>query len=76
MWTGGGSGLLRRRAGSITTSPLMLGNQAVGAVAVFGLLPQKQGLQPLDRDLLELLRAQAGLALYCTRLVQKRADEP
>jgi len=56
--------------------PLMLGNQAVGAVAVFGLLPQKQGLQPLDRDLLELLRAQAGLALYCTRLVQKRADEP
>ena len=56
--------------------PLMLGNQAVGAIAVFRLLPQKQGLMPLDRDLLELLRAQAGLALYCTRLVQKRAEEP
>lgn len=57
--------------------PLMLGKQAVGAVAVFGLLPQKLGnLKPLDRDLLDLLRAQAGLALYCTRLVQKRAEEP
>lgn len=56
--------------------PLMLGKQAVGAVAVFRLLPQKPGLQPLDRDLLDLLRAQAGLALYCTRLVQKRAEEP
>ena len=58
--------------------PLMLGSQAVGAVAVFKLLPQKLGgLRPLDKDLLELLRAQAGLALYCTRLVQKRvAEEP
>lgn len=57
--------------------PLMLGTQAVGAVAVFRLLPQKLGgLRPLDKDLLELLRAQAGLALYCTRLVQKRAQEP
>ena len=54
----------------------MLGKQAGGAIAVFRLLPQKAGLQPLDRDLLELLRAQAGLALYCTRLVQKRAEEP
>lgn len=57
--------------------PLMLGTRAVGAVAVFGLLPQKLGgLRPLDKDLLELLRAQAGLALYCTRLVRKRAEEP
>jgi len=57
--------------------PLMLGSQAVGAVAVFKLLPQKLGgLRPLDKDLLELLRAQAGLALYCTRLVRKRAEEP
>lgn len=56
--------------------PLMLGSHAVGAVAVFRLLPQKDGLKPLDRDLLELLRAQAGLALYCTRIVRKRADDP
>jgi len=56
--------------------PLMLGPHAVGAVAVFRLLPQKTGLKPLDRDLFELLRAQAGLALFCTRLVQKRAEEP
>ncbi len=56
--------------------PLMLGKQAVGAVAVFRLLPQKRGgLLPLDRDLFDVLRAQAGLALYCTRLVQKRAEE-
>ena len=55
--------------------PLMLGSKAVGAVAVFKLLPQKLGgLRPLDKDLLELLRAQAGLALYCTRLLQKRTE--
>ena len=67
----------KKKAEGLTACvPLMLGNQAVGAVAVFSLLPQKQGgLQPLDRDLLELLRAQAGLALYCTRAVQKRGDE-
>lgn len=54
--------------------PLMLGDQTVGAVAVFRLLPQKAGgLERIDRDLLELLRAQAGVALYCTRLVQKRS---
>ena len=58
--------------------PLMLGDHAVGAVAVFSLLPQKKadGLQQTDRELLELLRAQAGLALYCTRLVKKRAENP
>jgi nitrate/nitrite-specific signal transduction histidine kinase len=56
--------------------PLMLGKNAVGAVAVFRLLPQKKELKQLDHDLFELLRAQAGLALYCTRLVQKRAQEP
>jgi nitrate/nitrite-specific signal transduction histidine kinase len=67
----------RKEEGLTACVPLMLGNQAVGAVAVFRLLPQKQhGLQQLDHDLLELLRAQAGLALYCTRLVQKRAEEP
>lgn len=67
----------KKNEGLTACVPLMLGNQAVGAVAVFGLLPQKQGgLQPLDRDLLELLRAQAGLALYCTRVVQKRGDTP
>jgi GAF domain-containing protein len=68
----------KKAEGLTACVPLMLGNQAVGAVAVFGLLPQKQGgLQPLDRDLLELLRAQAGLALYCTRMVQQkqRGDE-
>jgi GAF domain-containing protein len=65
-----------RSEGLTACVPLMLGKQAIGAVAVFRLLPQKPGLQPIDRDLFDLLRAQAGLALYCTRLVQRRAEEP
>jgi nitrate/nitrite-specific signal transduction histidine kinase len=56
--------------------PLMLGDRTVGAVALFSLLPQKAGLERIDLDLLELLRAQAGLALYCTRVVQKRSETP
>jgi hypothetical protein len=67
----------KKHEGLTACVPLMLGNKAVGAVAVFKLLPQKSGeLQQLDHDLLEVLRSQAGLALYCTRLVQKRAEEP
>jgi hypothetical protein len=72
----GGEGATAKEEGLTACVPLMLGKQAVGAVAVFRLLPQKSGLLPLDRDLLDLLRAQAGLALFCTRLIQKRAEEP
>lgn len=50
--------------------PLMAGEKVIGAVAVFKLLPQKGKLDAVDRDLLDLLRSQAGVALYCTRVVE------
>jgi hypothetical protein len=56
--------------------PLMLGPNAVGVVAVFKLLPQKDGVKQIDRDLFELLRTQAGMALRCTRLIRKRSQVP
>lgn len=63
--------------GLIACVPLMLGERAVGAVALFSLLPQKTGgLQQVDRELLDLLRAQAGVALYCTRLLKRGSEGP
>jgi nitrate/nitrite-specific signal transduction histidine kinase len=53
--------------------PLMAGEKLVGVVAVFRLLPQKGRLELADRELLDLLRAQGGVALYCTRLQQRPA---
>jgi len=50
----GGAGLV---AGRIT-----------GAILVFRLLEHKQGLQPLDHELFELLGVHASTALYCANL--------
>lgn len=53
--------------------PLRLDDRVVGVVAIFRLLPHKPELEELDRELLELLGAQAGAALYCSsRLGQLR----
>ncbi len=48
--------------------PLSIGHRVVGALAIFRLLPQKEALVPLDRDLLGLLGTQAARALYFARL--------
>lgn len=48
--------------------PLKVAGHVTGAVAIFRLLIQKPRLQPADHELLDLLAAQAGIALYCTRL--------
>jgi nitrate/nitrite-specific signal transduction histidine kinase len=48
--------------------PLKLEDRVTGAIAIFRLLPQKPGLQDLDRELFDLLAEQAATALYCTRL--------
>lgn len=48
--------------------PLSLGGTITGAIAVFRLLPQKQGLTRVDRELFELLATHAATALYCTGL--------
>ena len=48
--------------------PLKLDDHVVGAIGIFSLLPQKQGLEPLDHELFELLASHAASALYCTSL--------
>jgi hypothetical protein len=51
--------------------PLRLEDRVVGAIAVFRLLPQKAGLEDIDRELFELLATHAATALYCTGLHAK-----
>jgi len=48
--------------------PLKLDDRVVGAIAIFSLLQQKQGLEPVDFELLDLLASHAASALFCTRL--------
>ncbi len=49
--------------------PLKVDDQVTGAIAIFRLLPQKEhGLGALDHEMLDLLSAQAGIALYSTTL--------
>jgi len=48
--------------------PLKIGDQVRGALAIFRLLPQKNGLEAIDYELFNLLAAHAATALYLTRL--------
>jgi GAF domain-containing protein len=48
--------------------PLKLDDRVVGAIGIFSLLQQKQGLEPLDFELFDLLASHAASALFCTRL--------
>lgn len=58
-----------RGAGMTACIPLTVGEHVNGAIAVFRLLPQKaNALESLDHELLDLLAAQAGVALYCSHL--------
>jgi len=50
--------------------PLKRNSTVTGALALFRLLPQKAGLQPLDRELFQLLETHLALALYHSELVQ------
>ncbi len=52
--------------------PLGVGERAVGAIAVFRFLQQKQGIESIDRDLFDLLSTHAGTALYATTLHASR----
>jgi hypothetical protein len=52
--------------------PLMAGEQTVGLVALFSLLPQKPQLQQVDHELFDVLRAHGGSALFCTRLAERK----
>ncbi|HEY0593368.1 MAG TPA: GAF domain-containing protein [Thermoanaerobaculia bacterium] len=48
--------------------PLGVDGRAVGAIAVFRLLQQKQGIEGIDRELFDLLATHAATALYATGL--------
>jgi hypothetical protein len=50
--------------------PLRLAGKATGAVVLYRLLPQKPGVEAVDRELFELLSVHAGMALYTTKLHQ------
>ena len=46
----------------------------LGAIAIFALLPQKQGLEELDHELFGLLATHASTALYCAGLHSRRCE--
>ncbi len=48
--------------------PLRLGDRVAGVVAVFRLLPQKPGIEDLDREIFELLATHAATALCLSEL--------
>ncbi len=45
--------------------PLSIGTSIVGAILVFRLLEHKTALEPVDREIFDLLSVHAAAALYC-----------
>ncbi|MBN1961151.1 MAG: GAF domain-containing protein [Deltaproteobacteria bacterium] len=54
--------------------PLRIIDKTIGAVVLYRLLPQKAGIEAIDRELFELLAVHAGMALYTTKLHKTVAD--
>jgi hypothetical protein len=54
--------------------PLRVCGGVVGALAIFGLLPQKPGLEPIDFELLALLGEQAGVAIYTAAVLAREGQ--
>jgi GAF domain len=52
----------------IACIPLKIGETVIGAIAIFRLLGQKNGIEDLDRELFNLLATHAATALYCSSL--------
>jgi transcriptional regulator with GAF, ATPase, and Fis domain len=48
--------------------PLKAEQKTIGVLAIFDLLPQKDGLEPIDLELLDLLADQGAMALVSARL--------
>jgi hypothetical protein len=51
-------------ASAIVSVPLHLNGRVVGLIALFKLLPQKTGLEPVDQELFSLLSTHAARALH------------
>ena len=54
--------------------PLLVGCRPIAVIAIFGLLPQKPALDPLDLELFNLLATHAANALYCAGLHELHGD--
>jgi transcriptional regulator with GAF, ATPase, and Fis domain len=71
-WVAGRSDASKRTAAEehlTACIPLRVGGRVFGSLAIFRLLPQKSsGLVDLDYEILDLLAAQAGTALFCSTL--------
>jgi hypothetical protein len=52
----------------IVCVPLTVQDRPIGAIAVFGLLQQKDGFSPLDHELFNMLGGHAATALFASRL--------
>ena len=52
----------------IACIPLKVCDVVIGAIAIFRLLGQKNGIEELDRELFNLLATHAATALYCASL--------
>jgi GAF domain-containing protein len=72
-----GPGVVRAQGEENLTAciPLMLAERPLGVIAIFRLLSHKPKIEDLDRELFELLAAQASVALYCTRLHALHSEE-
>lgn len=67
--TGNGGEAGRPEEADLTACvPLTLDGRVTGVIAIFRLLPQKTGIEDLDRELFDLLATHAAMALYCTAL--------
>jgi hypothetical protein len=56
--------------------PLRLEGKPTGAVVLYHLLPQKPGIETVDRELFDLLAVHASTALYTTKLHQAVTGAP
>lgn len=71
-----GVGRSEREQGLTACVPLMLGGKPSGVIAMFGLLPQKNGAyEEVDHELMDLLATHAGTALYCASLHTRFAGQ-
>jgi hypothetical protein len=52
----------------IVCVPRVVQNRPVGAIAVFGLLPHKDGLSALDHELFNMLGGHAATAIFAAKL--------
>ena len=72
---GDGQAALPQEATLTACVPFKIDGRVTGALAVFRLLDQKPGLEPLDFELFDLLGSQAAMALYATNLHERLRGE-